>query len=142
DTGPTQPQKPKALNLGHGLFAAAQREVLEVLLSQPSLFELAKQKISPDIFDVPMLYQTATIVFETLTKNPHANLAQILAKAESVELGQCIVQLAQTGEEKGNFQARLTGALNVIQRYKTKIKKPEIKTIEDQTKNRHNIGMV
>ncbi|MHC4456441.1 MAG: hypothetical protein ACYS0I_04995, partial [Planctomycetota bacterium] len=68
-----------------------------------------------------MLYQTANIVFETLTNKPKATLAQIIAKAESIELGQCIVQLAQTGEEKGNFQARLTGALNVIQRYKTKI---------------------
>ncbi len=43
------------LDLGEGLSANAQREILEVLLAHPSLFDDIKDKISPQNFDVPAL---------------------------------------------------------------------------------------
>jgi len=64
------------------------------------------------------------------------------------------VELAQAGEKKGNFSARLSGAVDAIERYQQQRKKSEIKTIEDQgeflrsfsentgKQNPHNIGMV
>ncbi len=147
-------QKVRSIDLGDGLFAIAQREILEVLLNEPNLFENIKQKITADIFDVPILRQIATILFEILSTEPKAPLTAVLAKAESVEVGNAIVELAQTGEEKGNFRSRLTGALEAIQRVHGQRKKSEIKAIEDQTQflqrvhentgkeNRHNVGMV
>ncbi len=78
----------------------------------------------------------------------------MLARAESVELGECLVQLAQAGEEKGNFRARLTGALDAIQRCQAQRQKSRIKDVEDQRQflrrvhentgkeNPHNVGMV
>ena len=144
-------QKGQSIDFGQGLFAAAQREILEVLLNKPKLFEIAKQKITADFFDVPILKQMATVLFDMLTTEPEATLAAILAKAESVEVGRCFVELAQASEEKGNFQSRLTGALDVMSQWR---KKSNINTIEDQTQllrrvcettgkeNPHSLGMV
>jgi DNA primase len=146
-------QKVRSIDLGDGLFAAAQREILEVLLNEPKMFEMVKQKITAKVFDVPILRQIALILFDVLSTDPAASLAQILARAESVEAGSLIVQLAQAGEQKGNFKSRLTGALDAIQRYRAQKKKSEIKAVEDQTQflrrfvestekqNPHNIGM-
>ena len=154
DTTGTKSQKVQSTDLGQGLSAIAQREVLEVLLNEPKLFEIAKQKITVDLFNVPALRQIAAILFETLSAEPKAPLTAVLARAESVEAGSVIVQLAQAGEEKGNFQSRLTGALDVMKRIQGQRKKSEIKAIEDQTQflryvcentgkdNPHNLGMV
>ena len=147
-------QKVQSTDLGQGLFAVAQREVLEVLLNEPKLFEIVKQRISAEVFDVPILRQIADILFQTLSTDSNASLTEILARAESVEAGSVIVRLAQGGEEKGNFQSRLTGALDAIRRIQGQRKKSDIKAIEDQTQflrrfsestvkeNPHNIGMV
>jgi DNA primase len=123
-------QKVRSIDLGEGLFAIAQREILEVLLNEPKLFEIVKQKITAEDFDVPMLRQTASILFETLSTDPETRLAEILARAESPEAGSLIVELAQSGEAKGNFRSRLTGALDAIGRHQAQTRKSEIKTID------------
>jgi len=150
----TENQKVQTIDYGRGLFATAQCEVLEVLLNEPKLFEIVKQEITADLFDVPILRQIAAIMFETLNTNIDASLAEILAGAKSVELGSSLVELTQAGEEKGNFQARLTGALNAIERYQAQKQNSRIETIEDPRQflrkvydntgkeNPHNVGMV
>jgi DNA primase len=147
-------QKVSSIDLGKGLYAAAQREVLEVLLNEPDLFELARQKITAEDFDVPILSRIAALTFETLSAGPKVVLAAVLARAESVELGQCIVELAQAGEEKGNYRFRITGALEVMQRVQRKRRQIEINAVKDQKEflrsvcettekqNPHNVGMV
>ncbi|MHC4645163.1 MAG: DNA primase [Planctomycetota bacterium] len=149
----TKPQPEEDLDLGRGLFAAAQREILEVLLSQPKLFETAGQRISADVFDVPVLRQIATILFEVLAAEPQASLATILARSESVQLGSVIVRLAQTGEEKANFESRLAGALEAIERYQAQQARTKVGTTKDHElflrqfsentpkRNPHNVGM-
>ena len=123
----------QTIDWGDGLSAVAQREILEVLLNEPKLFEAVKEKTTPELFDVPILHQAATALFETLRTETTANLADILARAESVELSKCLVELAQTGEQKGNFESRLTGAVDTLQQYWAQRKKSDIKAIKDQT---------
>lgn len=118
------------IDLGDGLFAIAQREILEVLLNEPKLFETVKQKITAEDFDVPILRQTASILFETLSTKPGARLAEVLARAESSEAGSLIVELAQSGEAKGNFETRLMGALDAIDRHQAQTRKSEIKATD------------
>jgi DNA primase len=142
------------IDYGKGLFAAAQREVLEVLLNEPKLFETVSEKITADVFDVPILRQVAEILFERLQKDVDTTLREILAGAESVELGNCLMELAQAGEEKGNFQARLSGALSTIERYQAQKRNIQVTTADDQREylrsicenksreNPHNVGMV
>jgi len=146
-------QKVVSFDLGEGLSATAQREILEVLLNEPLLFKDVKKKIKPENFDVPILNQTASILFETLRDCPTASLSEILAKAESAQVSSTIVKLAQDGEEKGNFQVRLTGALDAIGRIVRQKKNGGIKKIQDQRKflkhlhentvkqNPYNVGM-
>jgi len=157
-------EKPKmqTIDYGQGLFAAAQREILEVLLNEPKLFELVKQKIIVDDFDVPILRQIAMILFETLSTDGFGKLTTgfnvpleaVLAKAQTEELGRALAELAYAGEQKGNFKSRLIGAVEVLQRYQAQKKKHQLKTTKDQTEylrlvsadaakqNRHNLGMV
>ena len=148
-----KPKEPP-VDYGQGLFAAAQREVLEVLLNEPRLFEAVKQKTTVETFDVPILRQTAQILFETLSADIDAPLKAVLAKAESVELGKCIAELTDAGQQKGNFASRLAGALDVLQRCEAQKEKDQAKASQDQTdflrcvhkhtgkQNRHNVGMV
>jgi DNA primase len=123
-------QKVRSVDLGEGSFATAQREILEVLLNEPKLFETVKQKITAEDFDVPMLRQTASILFETLSANPETSLAEIIARTESPQIGSLIVELAQSGEAKGNFKSRLTGALDAIGRHQAQRRKNGIKAID------------
>ena len=153
-TAPNQKTRSVPADLGQGLYATAQREVLEVLLNEPKLFDIVKKQITPEDFDVPVLRRMADIVFEMVNADPNPSLKDILAKAESVEVGSLAVELAQAGEAKGNFKPRLDGALNAMLRLQSQRKKSEIKAVDDQTRflrrfsentpkeNPHNVGMV
>lgn len=144
----------QSIDYGRGLFAAAQREVLEVLLNEPKLFERVRGKTTAEAFDVPILRQTARIVFEMLGADMEAPLEAVLARAESVELGKCIAELAREGEQKGNFELRLAGALDVLQRYRAQKENEQVGAGQDhaeflrrvheqvERQNRHNVGMV
>ena len=147
-------QKVASINLGEGLSAMAQREILEVLLNKPALFDTVKQKITVESFDVPILSQISTILFNTLSSDAGASLAGILANTESVEVSKALVELADAGEEKGNFEFRLTAAVDVMQRHQAQKKKGAVTAAKDETQflrsiyentgkqNPHNIGMV
>jgi DNA primase len=146
--------KAPGIDYGQGRFAVAQREVLEVLLNEPKLYETIKQKISADVFVVPTLRQIAAILFETLDGNINASLNEILARTESVELGNCIMELAAAGQRKGNFESSLDGAMGAFGRYQTRQQAGRIEAIEDrrqylrrmhenkERENPHNVGMV
>jgi DNA primase len=123
-------KKVRSVDLGEGLFAMAQREILEVLLNEPKLFEIVKQKIAAEDFDVPMLKRTASMLFEALSANPETSLAEIIARTESPEASSLIVELAQSGEAKGNFESRLAGALDAAGRHRAQRRKNEIKTVD------------
>jgi DNA primase len=147
-------RKVTSINLGEGLSAMAQREILEVLLNKPAFFDAVKQKITVETFDVPILSQISAILFDTLNANTNASLASILARAESVEISKALVELADAGEEKGNFEFRLTAAVDVMQRHQAQKKKNAVTAEKDETQflrsvyentgrqNPHNIGMV
>ncbi len=144
----------QTIDYGHGRFAAAQRQVLEVLLNEPKLYETVKQKITADSFDVPVLGRVASILFEALDNDINASLKEILARTESVELGNCIMELAGAGQEKGNFESSLAGALSTIEQYTVQKQDGLTESTEDQSEflrrvydstektNPHNVGMV
>ncbi len=144
----------QAVDYGQGLAAAAQREVLEVLLNEPALYESVKGKISAGAFDVPILAQVAAILFETLEAGGDAPLNQVLARVESVQLGNCVTELAQAGQEKGNFESRLAAAAETIARYQAQKQDKGSGAAQDDSEylrskhenagrqNRHSVGMV
>ena len=125
-------RKVQRMDLGSGLLAAAQREILEVLLNEPGLFETVGEKVAVEDFDVPVLRRTASILFEVMNTKAEVRLADILTRAESPQESSLIVQLAQSGEAKGNFESRLAGALDAIERHRAQTTKSGIKAIEDK----------
>jgi DNA primase len=109
-----QNQKVVSTDLPDGLFAKAQREILEVLLNEPGLFESVAKRITVEVFDEQTLREIAEVVFESLGRSERATLAQLLSRLESVQAGSAIVEMAQAGAEKGNFKQRLEQALDVV----------------------------
>jgi DNA primase len=142
------------VDYGQGRFAAAQRDVLEVLLNEPKLYETVKQNITADVFDVPILRQVAAILFEMLDGDINASLNEILARTDSVELGNCIMELSAAGQKKGNFEPKLAGAVSAIVQYPAKGQDDLTESTGDQSEflrkvydntekiNPHNVGMV
>jgi DNA primase len=107
-----------ALDLGRGVHAVAQREVLEVLLNEPGLFHSSGRDVTEDLFDVPALREIAHILIDALQSGEDFALRAVLARTESVQLGDCIIELQEIGERKGNYQSRLTDAMDVLYRRK------------------------
>lgn len=120
-SGATRRETPRTDTLetvdwGQGLYAVAQREVLEVLLNEPGLFHAVDPRITEDLFDVPILTQIASILLEVIRSDEDFSVNRVLAQTESVVLGECIVELQQVGEGKGNHHSRLMDALEVLRR--------------------------
>jgi len=147
-------QKVEKIDLGTGLAAAAQKEILEVLLNEPGLIKIVKkQNITTEDFDTGMLGRIAGIVFDTLAAQPAPSLTDVLAAVDEPELGSAITDLAQVGQQKGNYAKRLGAAVDILAKLKEKKKKSEFKTAADKTKylkhltgtaakeNRHSIGL-
>lgn len=141
-------------DFGKGLYATAQRDILEVLLNESRFFDLIKGKLSIEIFNVPLLRQIAEILFEKYSQQRDVTLASVLSATESEQLGSCIVMLAEAGEKKGNYKKKLNGAIEVIEKQLEKNKVAQLTDIEEQSQflksitnhvgkdNRHNVGMV
>ena len=110
-------QKVISVNMGDNFFAKAQREVLEVLLNEPELFDKVRGKITSEQFDEPVLHEIAKVVFDSLGNGKKATLAELLTRLESVEAGSAIVELAEVGEKKTNYTERLEKAVTVVEKY-------------------------
>ncbi len=109
-------QTPEGAPWGRGLRAAAQKEVLEVLLNEPALFHTVERDLSEGLFDVPILNRIAKVLFDVIRSGEDLTISRALARTESPELAQGIVELQRIGEEKGNYEPRLLDALAVLQR--------------------------
>jgi DNA primase len=153
DSPNTQNQKVCDANLGNGFFAAAQRELLEILLNRPELFDSVKKDINHDLFDVPFLKKIAEILFDAIKREQKPILNVVLAAVQSVEAGNCIVDLAQKGEEKENYEKRLKDVISAFKRQKEIQTQSQLKKNKDDTEflktfaqntsreNPHKIGM-
>lgn len=106
----------RAIDWGQGLYAAAQREVLEVLINEPGLYGTREQEITESLFDVPVLRAAAGVLVETLKAGGDISLNAVLARTESVPVAECLVELQRIGQEKGNYHSRLGDALEVLSR--------------------------
>jgi len=134
---------------GRGVEAAAQRELLEVLLNAPELYAGIRDDISVETFTVPIFKQIAQDLFPCLDDHPSATGSEVLARIESVEAARAITELMRVGEEKGNFERRLQGAWEIMQHAcgiggKSDITDSErrLKTISKRSRNRHSLGLI
>jgi hypothetical protein len=125
-------QKVVSVDLGKGYFARAQREILEVLLNEPKLFDKVSGRVADNVFDVPILREIAGVLFAALASGERLSVAQLLGRLESVECGSAVLNLEEAGKAKGNFEHRLKDALDTIDENKEKIRTNRLKaTLND-----------
>jgi hypothetical protein len=60
-------------------------------------------------------------------------VAALLRNFESVEQGQLIIELADSGEKKGNYVFRLESILKAFEEHQHRLEKQKIHEIEDET---------
>lgn len=120
-------QKVVSVGAGYGKEAEAQREILEVLLNEPQLFVEVAGRIKVEHFDVAVYREIAEALFSALGDDPGASLAEVLARIESEEGGNKVVELEANGGPKGNFARRLADALEVIESRNAEVVKEELK---------------
>ena len=103
-----------ALDLGEGLSANSQREIIEVLLAEPKLFKHVKSEVSPQNFDIPVFNRIAETLFKVLADKPEATMSEICGCIEEPQVANLVTMLEEDGIKKGNFFKRLTDAIKTL----------------------------
>lgn len=97
-----------------GLAKSSQREIVEVLLNEPSLISVVESKLSLQDFDVESFRIIMEKILQLSEQNGDIDVSQILSRIESIEMGSLVVDLADKGCRKGNYSARLNAAVEVL----------------------------
>ena len=90
--------------------ALAERQLLEVLVNCPELFDLAAERIDPPQFRDPALRTVAEAVW-ALGQAGRLSLEELLACEAMAGWGGLLTDLATEGEHRGNFEPTLHGAI-------------------------------
>jgi len=117
-TGPGDDAAPAAL---------AERQLLEVLLNRPELFDQAGERVAPEDFDAAQLREVAQCVWE-LGGAGRLCLDELLAKEEMSSFGPLLATLATAGERRGNYEQTLTGAVEHLLYRRDRLRMQEMKS--------------
>ena len=115
-------QKVVTVDLGGGYVARAQKEIVEVLLNDPHLFELAAVKIEPDDFSVPVLKWVYTLLDKLFRTCENMELGSVLMRIEDESVSKVVIDLSENGEVKGKYKSRLEDALEIMCAHKKEMK--------------------
>jgi len=96
-----------------GASGNAEREILEVLLDTPDLFDDVAERIDPNFFHDAMLKVIAERIWEmglagTLT------LEDLMGREDMTSLGATLSELAWGGQKRGNHEKTLSDAVSAI----------------------------
>lgn len=91
----------------------AERQVLEVLLAEPDLFDEAAERIAPSDFTNPAFRRIAQQIWDIAHAGP-LSFEALMACEELAPLASLLAGLAHTGGARGNYQATLREAAEVM----------------------------
>jgi len=91
----------------------AERNVLEVLLNDGDLFDVAAERIGPEDFTVPEYRHIARLVWQCGAAG-QINIDELLANPALAECGGLLTDLAAAGQRRGNFGPTLDGAVDYM----------------------------
>ncbi|MDD5133777.1 MAG: DNA primase [Phycisphaerae bacterium] len=126
-------QKVAKVATGADFGAKAQREIIEAVLNEPRFFEIAGKRVKADDFEDPILRQIWVLLSRTIRPGAEFSLSDFLARIESTDVSDVVVELSDNGQDIETLRKRLNGAMNALAEYKGK--KPKIsasKTIDDE----------
>jgi hypothetical protein len=101
----------------------AQRQLLEVLLNRPDLFDVAAQEVAPGDFSDPQLGHIAHCLWASASAGRGA-LEDLLAMEQLAAQGSLLAQLAMSGQQRENYELTLAGAVEVLVSHRTKRENP------------------
>ena len=128
-----QNRQVRAINRGKGSFAEAQKELLSVLVNEPSLYDKVAGRVKAGDFDVPVYCEIAESLFCLLESGARPELRDILAGVESQDGGRVITDMEKEGLDKGNFQMRIEHAVGVIEKHFEAVRRRRIiETLSDE----------
>jgi DNA primase len=111
-----------------------QRQVLEVLLNEPELFDLAAERIGPADFSDAALRAVAERVW-SLGSSGRLALDEVVASEAMAAHGALVAELATAGERRGNYEPTLVGAVDLMLYYRGKKDLDDLKAggLSDET---------
>ena len=112
---PAEPDSAPSRQASLTAMDKALRQVLEVLLNQPSNIKRVNAVLAPTDFSQASLESIAQAVFKWAAGVDQPQLTDLLAQQSDLEQADVITSLAEHGSQKGNFQANLSGALDYIE---------------------------
>ena len=90
----------------------SEREVLEVLLNRPDMFERVRAEIpDAEVFTEGPLRQIARRLWDYFGQGGTGTLGEILAGCESSDLCRIMTDLSQHGSDRENYEMTLEGAM-------------------------------
>jgi hypothetical protein len=105
----------------------SQEQILEVLLNRPDLFgEVTGAMVDVDDFNDPELRQIAEHLWHCLQQGKGGTLGSITAGCQSPELCNRMIEMAEQGSDRGNYEQTLADALDNLQFVKEKHKRMEM----------------
>ncbi|MGC9454564.1 MAG: DNA primase [Phycisphaerae bacterium] len=110
----------------------AQRQVLEVLLNRPDLYDHAAERIGPEDFSDPRLRRIAEAVWQ-LAEKDRLTLEELLSREDLAELGSLAAELASASEQRGNDEQTLAGAVEhiAVRRHRREIEELKLRSRTD-----------
>jgi len=127
--------------------AQVERNLLEVLINRPDLFDLAAERIDPQDFNDTRLRSVAECVW-AMGQAGGLSLEELLAVEAMSHLGGLLTDLAEAGESRGNFEETLNGAVSYVlrRREKQEIQQSKMSGYTEEVlkriQKRHQVGDV
>jgi len=124
----------KVVSIGQwaGFGVRAQAEVIEVLLNEPRLFDLAKRKITADSFDVPTFRHIWELIADSAEQDEAFSIASLLTKVQEPELARQIMKFTENGQNTETLRSRLKGALKAISEHHEQKQRQELMGQQDE----------
>ncbi len=108
----TRSSQPQTVTSGSRVAGTdvTERQVLEVLLSSPDLFDVAAERVGPEDFVDEGLKKAADVIWRA-GQAGRLNIEELLASQEMAGMGPLLTDLATAGELKGNYEPTLNEAV-------------------------------
>jgi len=95
------------------LVALAERQILEVLICKPDLFDTVAERLDAGDFRDPRLRVVADCIWR-LGEAGRLELDSLLSAEDLIEYGPLLANLATEGEVRGNYENTLDGAVGKL----------------------------
>ncbi len=114
------PRVARTSDASKGVAAIATRELLEVLLNEPSYYPSVASSFDAVALGDEALQRVGELVIEAANRSETFDIQELLASIESVTDAQRLIDLQMSGHRRGNFAATVEGALRRLQQERTR----------------------